>query len=465
MAERAQGFLAALRAAAGDSHVLTEPAERWTYGYDNSRQHAQPGAVVFGTDSAQVARIIHCCHDYDVPVVARGRGTGTTGGSVPIAGGVVLTLERMQRIVAFEPANRLMTVEAGVLNQAVQERAATAKLFWPPDPTSAAFCTVGGNVALNAAGPRAVKYGATRENVLGLTAVTGRGDIVHLGSHTTKSVVGYDFTRLLIGSEGTLAIVTEAILKLTPLPGARRTLQAVYRDIHAATEAVVALMGQPVIPCALEFMDQASIDMIRNYATAPLPQAAGAMLMIEVDGQAESLAAAVEAVSHAARNPGLVELRVADSDAEVEALWATRKALSPALRTIAPNKLNEDVVVPVSRIPALIDGVAQLSREFAIPIVNFGHAGNGNIHVNLLYDTRDPVQEQNAQPCLTRVFELVLALGGTLSGEHGIGLAKRDFMARALDPGALALMRAVKREWDPKGILNPGKVLPPDSRA
>jgi D-lactate dehydrogenase (quinone) len=465
MSELPAGAVRDLQRIAGDTNVLTDPADCWPYGYDNSRKHSAPQAVVFADSTGNIARLVRWCHDHDVPLVVRGRGTGTTGGSVPVAGGLVLALERMNRVLAVDPANRVMRVEAGATNQAAQDSAAGHGFFWPPDPTSGAFCTVGGNIAVNAAGPRAVKYGATRENVLGLTAVTGRGEIIHTGVYTTKSVVGYDLTRLLIGSEGTLAIVTEATLKLTPLPEARRTLQVVYRDIRAATEAVVAIMAQPVIPCALEFMDNASIEMIRNYSEAKLPHGAGAMLMVELDGQEAGMEAAVAAVSRAATNAGLISLVAATDKRDVDALWATRKALSPALRNIAPNKLNEDVVVPVSRIPELIDGLGALSREYGIPIVNFGHAGNGNIHVNLLYDTQDPQQERNALPCLSRVFDLVLALGGTLSGEHGIGLAKRDYMARAIDAPTLALMRAIKRELDPKGILNPGKVLPPNGDA
>jgi D-lactate dehydrogenase len=460
-AELPPRFLSELAAAVGDKNLLTDPADRWPYGYDNSRKHAQPDVVVFATTTEQVARVVRACHAHAVPMVARGRGTGTTGGSIPLHAGLVLALERMDRILDMDPANRTLRVEAGVTNQAVQETAAPLGFFWPPDPTSSAFCTVGGNIALNAAGPRAVKYGATRENVLGLTAVTGTGAVIHTGVYTTKSVVGYDLTRLLIGSEGTLAVVTEATLKLMPQPEARRTLAAVYRDIRAATQAVVAIMAQPVIPCALEFMDHASIEMIRPHSEAELPHGAGALLMIEVDGSLASMDSAVSALTHAATNDGLMTLRTAANPKEADALWATRKALSPALRHIAPNKLNEDVVVPVARIPELIEGLESLSREFDIPIVNFGHAGNGNIHVNLLYDTQDPRQEQSAWPCLSRVFDLVLALDGTLSGEHGIGLAKRDYLTRAIDPATLALMRAIKREFDPRGILNPGKVLPP----
>lgn len=460
MPELSHRFLEALQAVVGPANLLTDPADRWPYGLDNSRRHAQPDAVAFARRGDQVRDIVRLCYEHGVPLVARGRGSGTTGGVVPLAGGVVLSLERMDRILETDPANRLMRVEPGVLNQAVQDEAARHGFFWPPDPTSAGYCTVGGNLALNAAGPRALKYGATRENVLGLTAVTGTGQVIHTGTRTTKSATAYDLTRLLVGSEGTLAIVTEAILKLTPLPEARHTLQAVYRDIAAATAAVVRIMAQPATPCALEFMDATAIELIRDYAPTELPHGAGALLLIEVDGQAACLDAAVAAIARAAHTDGLLSFAAAATAQEAEQLWATRKALSPALRKLAPNKLNEDVVVPVSRIPELISGLQALSREFGIPIVNFGHAGNGNIHVNLLYDTQDPTQERNALPCLTRVFDLVISLGGTLSGEHGIGLAKRDYLARVIDADTLALMCGIKRLFDPKEILNPGKVFP-----
>ena len=454
-------FIERLKAALGAGNVLTDPADRWPYGQDNSRRHAQPDTVAFATTRAQVVETVRLCNEYRVPLVARGRGTNTTGGTVPVRGGLVLSLERMDRILETDAANRVMRVEPGAINQTVQNAAAGHGFFWPPDPTSGAYCSVGGNIAVNAAGPHALKYGTPRENVLGLVAVTGSGDEIHTGTYTTKGVVGYDLTRLIIGSEGTLAIVVEATLKLTPLPQSRRLLQAVYGGVRAAAAAVSRIMAQPVIPCALEFMDASAIEMIRSYSQAPLPRGAGALLMIEVDGPEAGMDAAVAAVSAAARGDGLLDLVVARTAEETAALWATRKALSPALRTIAPNKLNEDVVVPVSRIPDLIDGLELLSQEFGIPIVNFGHAGNGNIHVNLLYDTQDPQQERNALPCLSRVFDLVLALGGTLSGEHGIGLAKRDYINRALDPATLDLMRRIKHQFDPRGILNPDKIFPP----
>jgi D-lactate dehydrogenase len=454
-------FTEALRSALGSANVLTDPADCWAYGYDNSRLHALPAAVALANHPAQVAAVVRLCNDARVPLTARGRGTGTTGATVPVRGGLVLSLERMNRLIVIDPLDRVARVEPGVTNEALQTAAAAHGFFWAPDPTSAAVCTVGGNLACNAAGPRAVKYGTARENTLGLRAVTGAGEEIRTGTMTTKGVVGYDFTRLLIGSEGTLAVITEATLRLTPLPEARRTLQATYRDVRAAARAVSAIMAQPMTPAALEFMDRGAIDMIRGYSDLGLGPAVGALLMIEVDGPAQGLEPAADAVARAARVDGLLDLSCAATAEDTERLWRTRRALSPALRNVAPKKINEDVVVPVSRIPDLVEGLEALAQAHAIRIVNFGHAGNGNIHVNLLVDPDDPGQMARAAQCLDATFDLVLRLGGTLSGEHGVGLAKRDFVAREIDPATLRLMRDVKRQFDPNGILNPDKSLPP----
>jgi D-lactate dehydrogenase len=459
-ADPRQAFVNALIAGVGQASVLTGDSDVWAYGQDNSRKHVKPLAVVLAENPLQVKTTVGLCYEHGIPLTVRGRGTGTAGGAIPSINGIVLSLERMDRILRVDPANRFAQVEAGVLNQTVQDAVAVNGFFWPPDPTSAAFCTVGGNVAVNSAGPRALKYGTTRDNVLGLKAITGTGEEIHTGVYTTKGVVGYDLTRLIIGSEGTLAVVTEVTLKLVPLPETTQLLQAVYRDIDSATEAIVAVMSQPNVPRSLEFIDAASLDMVRKYSSAELPRDAGAMLLIEVDGSTRAIDNLVETVTSAATNTGLVTSSRASTKEEAEALWATRKALSPALKNVAPNKLNEDVVVPVSNIPKLIQGLAAISNRFQIPIVNFGHAGNGNIHVNLLYDSQDPEQARQARPCLDQVFDLVLKLEGTLSGEHGIGMEKRDYIAREIDPVTLDLMQRIKSEFDPRNILNPGKIFP-----
>jgi len=459
MSRSSRRFLSQLRQVFPKDALLTDPADRWPYGYDNSRRHVLPDVVVFPENKDEVQACVQICNEFGVFAVARGRGTGTTGGAVPLRGGLVLAMERMVRVKKVDPANRVIVVEPGVTNQEVQEIAKLHGFFWPPDPSSADFCTVGGNLACNSGGPRAIKYGVTRDNVLGLEAITGSGTSIRTGVYTTKGVVGYDLTRLLIGSEGTLAVITEATLKLFPLPESYRTLRAIYSDIETAAEAVSRIMAQGVVPCALEMMDDAAIDLIRGHTY--LPENAGTLLMIEVDGPESGLEEASIRISEAARGPGLLEIRQSANEEERKALWAARKALSPALRNIAPKKINEDVVVPVSRMAELVTGLRKLSQTWEIPIVNFGHAGNGNLHVNLLFDPE--IQMSAAQRCLEQVFDLVLGLGGTLSGEHGVGIQKRDFVDREIEPATLELMRQVKNVFDPKGILNPGKIFPVQS--
>ena len=453
-------FIQRLEQTVGKPHCLTEPADCWVYGYDNSKLQNQPLAVVFPNSHQQVKDIILACNQYQIPLTARGSGTGTSGAAVPEQGGLVLSFERFNQLLELNTADRYARVQSGLTNQALQQACAEKGFFWPPDPTSAAICTLGGNLAYNSAGPRAVKYGTPRENTLALKAITGDGRDIICGTPTTKGVVGYDLTRLLIGSEGTLAIITEATLKLTPLAEDIRTLQLLYKDIESAADAVSAIMAQPIIPYVLEFIDGAAIQMINQYADFNVTKDAGAMLMIEIDGATDSLDVAVQKVSESAKNSGLISINRANTAAEKAHLWKARKALSPALRKIAPKKINEDVVVPVSNIPKLIKGLSQLSDQHQIKIVNFGHAGNGNIHVNLLFDPDNPTQLAASKQCLNDLFDLVLSLKGSLSGEHGVGIVKRDHVAKEIHPNTLTLMHQIKAQFDPNHILNPNKSLP-----
>ena len=439
---------------------LTDADARRRYGEDNSRRFALADAVALPRTREQVQAIVRACREHGVPIVARGSGTSSTGAAIPYSGGVAVSFERMNRILRIEAGDRYAVVEPGVLNGELQAALAPHGLFWAPDPASADVSTIGGNLACNAGGPHAVKYGTSRDNVLGLQAVTGTGDLIACGSVTTKDATGYDLTHLLVGSEGTLGLIVEATLRLLPRPPRRASLRALYHDVTQAAAAVSRVMAQPVAPAMLEFMDRACIRLAREVGGADIPDA-GALLMIEVDGEQETLPHALEAVAAAAAGDGLIALDEAPDEIARERLWAARKSLSPALRTIADGKINEDVVVPVSRIPDLVGGVERLAVEFDLPIVAFGHAGNGNLHVNILYDPQDPAQTARARAALPRLFELTLSLGGTLSGEHGIGVAKRDFMPQAFSPATLAAMHAIKRALDPDGILNPGKVLPP----
>ena len=438
--------------------LLTDPSDCYAYGYDNSKLHRTPDSVVFPTSHQEVVALVQLAMSLRVPLIPRGRGSGTVGGAVPIQGGIIVSFEQMAQCLEISPGSRYAIVQPGLTNLALQQLIEPHGLFWAPDPSSSAFCTIGGNLAYNSAGPRAVKYGTTRENTLGLQAVTGDGRTLRCGSRTTKSVVGYDLTRLLIGSEGELAIITEATLKLTPIPAGKRTMQASYNSLEAATNAVAAIMQQPNTPCALEFMDAHSLAAIAAHSPLRFAPDTAAVLMIEADGTPSSLDAACADIEQAATNGGLSNFKLAKTEAEVNELWAMRKALSPALRRIAPKKINEDVVVPVEQLPALISGIHELSIRHQIKNANFGHAGNGNIHVNWLVDPDDTEEMQRAEICLDEMFTLVLSLNGSISGEHGIGLVKKPFVAQELDATNMSLMSEIKRVFDPLGILNPGKI-------
>ena len=437
--------------------VFTDPVDCYAYAYDNSRNYHSPIAVVFPLNIEEVASVIKLCNTHKVPVVPRGRGTGTAGGSVPEQGGVVMSLERMDNIVSVDGDNRMTTIQPGVLNQTLQDAVKKAGFFWPPDPSSAAYCSIGGNLATCAAGPHAVKYGVARDHVLGLQAVTGNGDIIRTGCYTSKGVVGYDLTRLLVGSEGTLAVICEATLKLTPLPKHTGGITAEFVDTESCAKAIAAIMAQPYTPSALEFLDNGALNLIRGRHQNLLPADAKAYLMIEVDGSQQEILEATEAILQACQVKGLIEAKPAH---DTKALWAARKALSPLLKDIAPKKINEDIAVPVSRLPELLTGLEKLAAQYQISNVNFGHAGNGNIHVNLLVNPDNADEMKRAYECLDEVFSLVLSLQGTLSGEHGVGMAKRPFVPREIDATTMALMKSLKLTFDPNNILNPGKLFP-----
>lgn len=456
----APDLLSALQAQFPPERLFTDPVDCYAYAYDNSRNFRPPQAVVFPLTVEEIQAVVKLCNQHRVPVVPRGRGTGTAGGSVPEQGGIALSLERMNRIIKVDPDNRMAIIEPGVLNEELQDAARAQGFFWPPDPSSAPYCTVGGNLATCAAGPHAVKYGVARDHVLGLKAVTGNGDLIKTGCYTTKGVVGYDLTRLIVGSEGTLAVIVEATLKLTPLPRAVGGLTAQYRDTTSCALAIAAIMAQPFVPSALEFLDNNALNLIRNRHPGMLAEDMRALLMIEVDGSEQEIAEATSAILAACEVDGLIEAKQAH---DTKSLWAARKALSPLLRDIAPKKINEDVAVPVSRLPELLGGIEKLAAHYQVANVNFGHAGNGNIHVNLLVNPDNPEEMQRAEQCLDEVFSLVLGLDGTLSGEHGVGMAKRPFVDREIDPITLDFMRRIKKTFDPANILNPGKLFPPEN--
>tara|TARA_Y100000590_G_scaffold468500_1_gene651480 strand:- start:1034 stop:2365 length:1332 start_codon:yes stop_codon:yes gene_type:complete len=436
--------------------IYTDPVDCYAYAYDNSQKIYPPDIVVFPLNSDEIEAIILLCNTHRVPLTPRGRGTGTAGGSIPEQGGIALSLERMLQIPIIDPANRLIVTEPGVLNQTIQDTVKPHNFFWPPDPSSAAYSSIGGNLATSAGGPHAVKYGTTRDHVLGVKAITGKGEKIKTGCYTTKGVVGYDLTRLLIGSEGTLAVITEATLKLTPLPQSTGGIVAHFRDASNCAKAIVSIMSLPQGPSALEFLDQGSLNLIRNRSPEILPDDSAAMLMIEVDGSYQEVNDTSTAILSSCQNKGLLQ---ADCVPDSVNLWRMRKALSPLLRDIAPKKINEDVVVPISTLPTFLNGLTKLSSKYQISNVNFGHAGNGNIHVNLLVDPNNTKEMDRAEKCLSEIFDLVINLNGTLSGEHGIGREKRAYIDREIDGQTIQLMKNIKQVFDPNNILNPGKLF------
>ncbi len=451
----------ALEQALGADRVFSDDPTLALYSADETPRKVMPAAVLFPASHAQVVKLVQIAYTHRIPLVARGAGSGNVGGALPVANGLVVSFECMNRMVEFDPVNRLMVVEPGVVTEHIDQLARTQGLFYPPDPGSGPYCRIGGNLAMNAAGPRAVKYGVTRDYVLGLRAVTGDGREIRTGCRTSKGVTGYDFTRLLVGSEGTLAFITEATLKLLPAPEAITTLRLCYSSNHAALEAAGRVMKQAVLPCALEFMDRRAIDAIRPTGAADdLADGTRALLMVEADGARADLPRQVAALKNALQGDGLLELKEEVQRDDALRLWAARKSLSHAVKQIAPLKINEDVVVPVSRLAEFVDFIDRLADHHKLPIVSFGHAGNGNLHVNLMVHPDDADEMQRARSALDALFKETLARGGTLSGEHGIGSEKRAYVPLEIDPPTLALMRAIKLQFDPAGILNPGKVFP-----
>jgi D-lactate dehydrogenase len=445
----------------GDERVYTDADTLALYASDETPKSCTPEAVLFPASHDHVVGIVRIAARERLPITPRGAGSGNVGGALPTVGSLVLSFECMNRILEFDPDNRLVVVEPGVVTDDIDDLATSAGLMYAPDPGSGAYCRIGGNLAMNAAGPRSVKYGTTRDHVLGLRAVTGDGREIRTGSRTTKYASGYDLTRLLVGSEGTLALITEATLKLIPAPGQIATLRVCYASTRSACEAVIRAMRQPVVPYALEFMDHRSIEAVREYGGAEgLPTGTQAILMAEVEGDREDIPRALAAIETALRGDGLLAVQSGFSKTEIAHLWTARKSLSMAVKKIAPLKINEDVVVPVGKLADLVDAIDDMGRRHNVPMIAFGHAGNGNLHVNIMVHPNDPEELSRARACRLELVETVLKLSGSLSGEHGIGSEKRAFVALEFDSETLGLMRNLKNLFDPRGILNPGKKLP-----
>jgi glycolate oxidase len=455
-------FVDSLKSIVGAAHVLTDDEARRTYGTDALKRGAAADVVVRPGSPADVSAILTLCSAERVPVVPRGGGTGYTGGSVPTRGGVVLSLERMNRILDIDEANLVAVVEPNVITGDLQDAVEKVGLFYPPDPASLRQSVIGGNVAECAGGPRAFKYGTTKQYVLGLEAVLPTGEIIETGGKSVKNVVGYDLTHLLVGSEGTLAVITKIILRLVPRPPVQSTLRATFPDIESAAGAVENIIRHRVVPAALELIDGECLEAVAAYlqVRSLAPEGTAAMLLLEVDGTRAAVAEDADRVEQACREAGATEVLRARDEAEREELWRVRRELSPSLKMITPLKFNHDVVVPKGRIPQLFALIRRIRTEYRLRVPCFGHAGDGNIHVNMMVDPEDEAEIRRAHDAETVLFEGVVALEGSISGEHGIGFAKARFLPIELSAEEIALMKRVKQAFDPQGILNPGKIFP-----
>jgi len=443
----------------GPSHCTRDPEDLACYTYDANVKGALPEAVVFPETTEEISQILKLANQEPFPVIPRGAGTGMTGGSIPLHGGVILVMKRMNRILSIDAANLTADAQSGVFTGDFQRAVEAKGLFYPPDPSSADYCTLGGNLAECSGGPRALKYGVTRDYVLGVEAVLATGEIVHTGVRTMKGVVGYDVTRLLIGSEGTLGIITSMTLKLLPLPEAIKTMTAVFDSIETAAQTVSEIIRRRIIPRTIEYMDNASIRCAEQYLKSGLPTDAQAVLLLEVDGDRDALDAVAARLRDICIETGAVDFTVAQTDEEAADLWKARKAISPSLFTYGPDKINEDIVVPRDKIPDVVKKIEALRKETGLQMVSFGHAGDGNIHFNIMLDKSNAEDAEKAYRAVEALFEYTVELGGTISGEHGIGTAKAPFITKEIGPEELALMKRIKHLFDPNNILNPGKIF------
>lgn len=443
----------------GEKNASFSREELVCYAYDATNRLSIPDAVVFPASAEEISLILKMANSEGFPVIPRGAGSGFSGGSVPVAGGVVVSFERMRNILEIDTENLIAVVEPGVVTWDFQQAVERLGLFYPPDPSSQRFSTIGGNIAECAGGPRAVKYGVTKDYVLGLEAVLPTGEIINTGVRTAKGVVGYDLTKLIVGSEGTLAVVTKAVLRLLPLPEATKTMLATFPKMTEAAAAVSAIIRGKVIPSTLEIIDRVSIRCVEEYTKAGLPDVE-ALLLIEVDGPKGSIERDCKTVEAICRDFGASDFRAAEDKDEVKKLWEARRSISASLYRVKPNKINEDIVVPRSRIPELAEGLGRISAERGVLVASFGHAGDGNIHVNVMYDKKSEAESAAAEAAVVDVFNLVIGLGGTISGEHGVGTAKQKYIGMELSPEAIEAMKRIKTALDPKGVLNPGKIFP-----
>lgn len=454
--------LARLANLVGPENVLTEPEDVIPYGFDGTAALKGIAAcVVLPTEINQVSGIVSLAAQEGLPLITRGSGTGLSGGSVPSPGGIVMALTQCNRILEVDPANLTILCEAGVITKAIDDAALPHGLFYPPDPGSMKISTIGGNVANNSGGLRGLKYGVTRDYVMGLEVVLPSGEVAWLGSKCVKDVAGYSLKDLFVGSEGTLGIITKVLLRLVPRPKARRTILASYDSMEAAARTVSAIIARHIIPCTLEFLDRKTCQCVEEYTKVGLPTEAAAVVLMETDGAPGVVAEEAAAMAEIARAEGAILVEEATDEAHATRLATARRSAFSALARIRPTTILEDVTVPRSRLSEIVAFVEEVAVRHRLEIATFGHFGDGNVHPTILTDETDHEEMERVELALGEIIDRTIALGGTITGEHGVGLAKKSFLPRQFDTASYQLLRLVKAALDPAGLLNPGKIFDP----
>ncbi|WP_457553133.1 FAD-binding oxidoreductase [Desulfobacula sp.] len=448
-----------LQKISGKQYVTREKEELLCYSYDATGNSFLPDAIIFPGSENEVTQILRLASKEKLIVVPRGSGSGMTGGAIPVKGGLVLVTSRMDKISDIDENNFLVRVQPGAIVSNIHRCVEEKGLFYPPDPASSSICTIGGNIGECAGGPRAVKYGVTRDYVLGLRAVLVSGEVIQTGVSTAKGVAGYDLTRLIVGSEGTLAVVTEITLKLLPLPETVKTMAVFFDSMQKAARTVSRIMKEAAVPRCVEYIDEACLDLVKDSLSFDLPENIKALLILELDGDFNTVEKDAENIKKMCFSFGAQDVLVAKDLKEAQKLWDARKALSPLLYKIAPNKINEDIVVPIDKIPDMVQVTQEIQKSSGLKVVSFGHAGDGNIHCNIMYHKANKNESKRAEKAVEALFNATLNLGGTITGEHGVGMTKLKYLPREIGATQIELMKGIKKVFDPQNILNPDKIF------
>lgn len=442
------------------NRVFTELSERYSYSYDASFGEYLPDVIIQPKNAKEIAALIKLANEYKIPVYPRGAATSLSGGSLAVEGGMVLDMSQFEKKLIIDRENLLAITSPSIITADIHKQAEEVGLFYPPDPSSSHVSTIGGNLLENSSGPKGLKYGTTKEYVIGLEMVTPTGEIIRTGGNTVKNVTGYDLTRLIVGSEGTLGIVTEATLRLIPKPLARKTLLASFNRLVDSGHAITKILSSGILPSAMELMDRSCIQAVENYEPSGLPTDAEAIVIIEVDGHPAAIEEEITKCEAICFTMGSSNVKVAKTDAERNDIWKARKMVSPAITQMGPTKISEDATVPRSQIPVMMERLHRIREKYQLNLVVFGHAGDGNLHPNIITDKRNTEEMKRVEDAVSEIFEAAIELGGTLSGEHGIGILKAPYMEMELGKEGLLMMKKIKEAWDPNNILNPGKIFP-----